>query len=53
MHYADDLLLYVAKQIIDRQIDSLPVVIEQDGRIEVTGRITKTNITKVFVNLME
>ena len=53
MCYPDDLLLYVAKQIIDRQIDSLPVVIESNGRIEVTGRITKTNITKVFVNLME
>ncbi|MGO1922549.1 MAG: helix-turn-helix transcriptional regulator [Jeotgalicoccus sp.] len=53
MCYPDDLLLYVAKQIIDRQIDSLPVVKESNGRIEVTGRITKTNITKVFVNLME
>lgn len=53
MCYPDDLLLYVAKQIIDRQIDSLPVVKENNGRIEVTGRITKTNITKVFVNLME
>ncbi len=53
MCYSDDLLLYVAKQIIDRQIDSLPVVKESNGRIEVTGRITKTNITKVFVNLME
>ncbi|CAD2073949.1 hypothetical protein GCM10007275_04880 [Jeotgalicoccus coquinae] len=53
MCYPDDLLLYVAKQIIDRQIDSLPVVIEKNGKIEVTGRITKTNITKVFVNLME
>lgn len=53
MCYPDDLLLYVAKQIIDRQIDSLPVVKEINGRIEVTGRITKTNITKVFVNLME
>ncbi|CDZ99989.1 Transcriptional repressor CcpN [Jeotgalicoccus saudimassiliensis] len=53
MCYPDDLLLYVAKQIIDRQIDSLPVVVEKNGRIEVTGRITKTNITKVFVNLME
>lgn len=53
MCYPDDLLLYVAKQIIDRQIDSLPVVRESNGRIEVTGRITKTNITKVFVNLME
>lgn len=53
MCYPGDLLLYVAKQIIDRQIDSLPVVNENNGRIEVVGRITKTNITKVFVNLME
>ena len=53
MCYPDDLLLYVAKQIIDRQIDSLPVVKEVNGRIEVIGRITKTNITKVFVNLMK
>ena len=53
MCYPDDLLLYVAKQIIDRQIDSLPVVKETNGKIEVIGRITKTNITKVFVNLME
>lgn len=53
MCYPDDLLLYVAKQIIDRQIDSLPVVKEVNNRIEVIGRITKTNITKVFVNLME
>lgn len=53
MCYPDDLLLYVAKQIIDRKIDSLPVVTESNGRIEVIGRITKTNITKVFVNLME
>lgn len=53
MCYPDDLLLYVAKQIIDRQIDSLPVVKEVNNKIEVIGRITKTNITKVFVNLME
>lgn len=53
MCYPDDSLLYVAKQIIDRQIDSLPVVNEKNGKVEVLGRITKTNITKVFVNLME
>lgn len=53
MCYPGDLLLYVAKQMIDRKIDSLPVVSESNGRIEVVGRITKTNITKVFVNLME
>lgn len=51
--YADDSLLYAAKQLIDRQIDSLPVVKDVNGNLEVIGRITKTNITKVFVNLME
>lgn len=51
--YADDSLLYAAKQLIDRQIDSLPVVKDVDDNLEVIGRITKTNITKVFVNLME
>ena len=53
MCYPDDSLLYAAKQLIDRQIDSLPVVSENKGILEVVGRITKTNITKVFVNLME
>ncbi|BEP29667.1 helix-turn-helix transcriptional regulator [Helicovermis profundi] len=44
-----------AKKIIDHQIDALPVVedIVRDGVInyKVIGRISKTNITKVFTNL--
>ncbi|MBS4173568.1 helix-turn-helix transcriptional regulator [Bacillus sp. FJAT-49736] len=49
----DDLLIDVAKKLIDKQIDSLPVVRETDQGLEVTGRITKTNITKAFVALVD
>lgn len=50
----DDLLIDVAKSLIDKQIDAVPVVnVTKDGDMEVTGRITKTNITKAFVALAE
>ncbi|MDG5786558.1 helix-turn-helix transcriptional regulator [Evansella sp. AB-P1] len=49
----NDLLIEVAKQLINKQIDALPVVREvTDGenlKLEVVGRITKTNITRAFV----
>lgn len=47
----DDLLIDVAKKLIDKQIDALPVVRQNDKGFEVIGRITKTNITKAFVSL--
>ena len=45
-----------AKKIIDHEVDSLPViekVIGEDGKehYKITGKISKTNITKLFVNL--
>src|SRR5690625_513867 len=46
-----DLLIDAAKKLIDRQIDGLPVIKETDHGLEVIGRITKTTITKVFVEL--
>ena len=51
--YPNDLLIYAANQLIEKQIDSLPVIEEQEGVEVVIGRITKTNIARVFVNLME
>ncbi|MFC3418084.1 helix-turn-helix transcriptional regulator [Salinicoccus hispanicus] len=51
--YPNDLLVYAANQLIEKQIDSLPVVETQDGIDQVIGRVTKTTITRVFVNLME
>ncbi|TYS00784.1 helix-turn-helix transcriptional regulator [Rossellomorea vietnamensis] len=50
----EDLLIDVAKSLIDKQIDAVPVVNKtENGEMEVTGRITKTNITKAFVALAE
>ena len=47
----DDSLIDVAKLLIDKQIDALPVVRQSENGFEVIGRITKTNITKAFVAL--
>ncbi|EDL63153.1 helix-turn-helix transcriptional regulator [Bacillus sp. SG-1] len=50
----DDLLIDVAKSLIEKQIDAVPVVnVTENGDLEVTGRITKTNVTKAFVALAE
>lgn len=49
----EDLLIDVAKKLIEKQIDSLPVVKENGRGFEVIGRITKTNITKAFVALAD
>lgn len=52
----DDSILDVAMKIIEHEIDSLPVVeeVETEDRkkgYKVIGRISKTNITKLFVDL--
>ncbi|MCA1058019.1 helix-turn-helix transcriptional regulator [Rossellomorea aquimaris] len=50
----DDQLIGVAKDLIHKQIDSVPVVKKtENGDLEVIGRITKTNITKAFVALAD
>lgn len=48
----EDLLVDVAEKLIEKQIDAMPVVQEKDNGFEVIGRITKTNITKAFVTLL-
>lgn len=47
----EDLLIDVAKKLIEKQIDALPIVKETEKGFEVIGRITKTNITKAFLSL--
>jgi len=49
----EDLLIDVAKKLIEKQIDALPVVKETEKGFEVTGRVTKSNITKAFLGLAE
>lgn len=48
----DDLLIDVARKLIEKQIDAMPIVRETDKGYEVTGRITKTNMTKALVSLV-
>lgn len=48
----DDLLLDAANKLINKQIDGLPVVKTTDTGNEIVGRITKTTITKAFVELI-
>ncbi|MBW8348143.1 helix-turn-helix transcriptional regulator [Bacillus sp. IITD106] len=47
----NDLLVDVAKKLINAQIDAIPVIEDASNGIKVVGRITKTNITRVFVEL--
>ena len=47
----EDLLIDVAKKLIEKQIDAVPVIKKSDKGFEVIGRVTKTNITKAFLAL--
>lgn len=47
----DDLLVEGAQKLIDKEIDSLPVVKKTELGMEIIGRLSKTNITKFFVEL--
>ncbi|MBZ4686808.1 MAG: DeoR family transcriptional regulator, catabolite repression regulator [Clostridia bacterium] len=54
----EDTVLTAAKKMVEHEIDALPVVkvfVNEDGEesLEVVGRITKTNITGVFLELGE
>ncbi|HEY8909842.1 MAG TPA: helix-turn-helix transcriptional regulator [Desulfosporosinus sp.] len=54
----DEPVLSAAKKLVQHQVDSLPVVevyVDENGneRFEVVGRFTKTNVTKLFVELAE
>jgi DeoR family transcriptional regulator, catabolite repression regulator len=48
----DDNVYEVAKILIEKQIDAVPVVKKNGEHLEVVGRFTKTNITKALVDLI-
>ena len=54
---AEETVYAAARKIIEHQVDSLPIVskfkVNQKFKLEVTGRISKTNITRLFVELGE
>jgi Predicted signal-transduction protein containing cAMP-binding and CBS domains len=51
----EDSLYDAAKKLIDYEVDSLPVIVEVKEKgpraFEVVGRVTKTTITRAFVEL--
>ena len=48
----DESILEVSQKIIEYEVDSLPVVKEAPGeKLEVIGRVTKTNLARVLVAL--
>lgn len=49
----NDSLVQAANKLIERQVDSLPVVKQHEGGLEVIGRLTKTSITRAFISLAE
>ncbi|AXZ23317.1 helix-turn-helix transcriptional regulator [Staphylococcus warneri] len=49
-----ELIIYAANQMIDKEIDAIPIVRSKDNqKFEVVGRISKTTITKLFVSLFK
>lgn len=51
--YGTDSVLEGAKKIFLQDIDGLPVVEEENGKLKVVGRFTKTNIVKLFDEIFE
>ena len=57
--YVDDSAYSLAKKIIEHEIDSIPIVekietaINEKNQFKIIGKISKTNITKLFVKLGE
>lgn len=50
----EDDVITAAEKMINHQIDSIPVVHEKEGGMEeVVGRITKTTITRVFLDFFQ
>lgn len=47
----EDSVIDAAQKLIAKQIDGLPVVRDTDLGLEIVGRITKTTMTKVLVEL--
>lgn len=53
----EDSVYVAAKKIIDREVDSLPVIEKisdkDSDKVKVIGKLSKTNITRLFVKLCE
>lgn len=54
---SDDSIIRAAKKIIEHEVDSLPIVEkeseENEELLKVIGRISKTNLTKIFLEMID
>ncbi|MEB7433571.1 helix-turn-helix transcriptional regulator [Staphylococcus pasteuri] len=49
-----ELIIYAANQMIDKEIDAIPIVrLKDNQKYVVVGRVSKTTITKLFVSLFK
>ncbi|MEK5332214.1 MULTISPECIES: helix-turn-helix transcriptional regulator [Bacillati] len=48
-----DSLVVAANKLIEREVDSLPVIEPQEGGLTIVGRLTKTTITRAFLSLAQ
>jgi len=46
--FEDDNIMEAIEKLIKHEIDSLPVLRKEKGKISLVGRFTKTNVTKLF-----
>ncbi len=52
MTHPDETVHEAAKKIIEHQVDSMPVVVDDgENSYKIVGRLSKTNITRLFVEL--
>ena len=50
----EDELIYMQHRMIEKEIDSIPIVKNKgNNKYQVTGRISKTTIAKLFVSLFK
>ena len=46
--FEDDNIIEAIEKLIQHEIDSLPVLRKEKGKLSLVGRFTKTNVTKLF-----
>lgn len=51
--HMSDSLVEAANKLIEREVDSLPIVTEHENGLEIVGRLTKTSITRAFISLAD
>lgn len=49
---ADSLVSEAVYKLVNHKIDSLPVVEHKDGNVNIVGRFTKTNATRLFYEII-